>query len=100
MRRHSIASSSPLNDLSGMSRLNPLFHALASLTFWASKSWRCRANGEPETYNTRLTGSAQNCTDLLENFPLADNKTPTMNCTRRVGLAERRIIGRPKIDNC
>src|SRR5262249_28808248 len=100
MRRHSIASSSPLNDLSGMSRLNPLFHALASLTFWASKSWRCRANGGPETYNTRLTESAQNFTYSLKSFSLDDNKAPTMKFTRPVGLAQRRIIGRPKIDNC
>jgi len=74
MRRHSVASSTPLNDLSDASRMNPLFMPQPQLFGGRNHGTDGAGPVEPETYNTRLTESAQNCTHWLKRFPLDDNK--------------------------
>jgi hypothetical protein len=98
MRRHSVASSTPLNDLSDASRMNPLFMPQPQLFGRRNHGTDGAGPIEPETYNTRLTESAQNCTHWLKSFPLDDNKEA--NCTPHVGLALGRIIDGPETDNC
>ena len=69
------ASSSPLDDFSDACRMNSLFHTSAGLSFGRRNHGTDGAGlVEPETYSTRLTESAQNCTHGLKSFPLDDNQ--------------------------